>query len=88
MTNTNTTSCCSDHHFTTNGYAAPPATPLSRYFDPDSSVIYPGVMEPPFPIIPEMGDDCYSVDGDEDEGEWVDGMVDSVVKWVVEKVQE
>lgn len=45
-------------------------------------------MEPPLPGIPEMGDDCYSVDGGEDEGEWVDGLVDSVVKWVVEKVQE
>ncbi|RAK89985.1 hypothetical protein BO79DRAFT_244844 [Aspergillus costaricaensis CBS 115574] len=77
-----------DHQFTTNGYVAPPATPLSRYFDPDTSVIYPGVMEPPFPIIPEMSDDCYSVDGDEDEGEWVNEMVDSVVKWVVKKVQE
>lgn len=88
MTNMNTPSYCSDHHFTTNGHVAPPATPLSRYFDPDTSVIYPEVMEPPFPLIPEMEEDCYSVYGDEDEWEWVDGVVDSVVKWVVEKVQE
>ncbi|GKZ66849.1 hypothetical protein AnigIFM50267_000937 [Aspergillus niger] len=74
-----------DYRLTTNSPAYPPATPLSRYFDPDTSVIYPEVMEPPFPSIPEMEEDHYSADGDEDEGEWVNGMVDSVVKWVVEK---
>lgn len=87
MTN-NTTSRCSDYRLTTNSPAYPPATPLSRYFDPDTSVIYPEVMEPPFPSIPEMEEDYYSADGVEDEGEWVNGMVDSVVKWVVEQVQE
>ncbi|OJJ72456.1 hypothetical protein ASPBRDRAFT_54295 [Aspergillus brasiliensis CBS 101740] len=77
-----------DHHpqSTTNNNN-PPATPLSRYFDPETSVVYPEVMEPPFPDIAEMEEDDYSVTGEnEDEGEWVNGVVDSVVKWVVERV--
>ncbi|PYH89001.1 hypothetical protein BO71DRAFT_403435 [Aspergillus ellipticus CBS 707.79] len=56
-----------------------PATPLSKYFNPDTGLLYGCVMEPPSPRVPLL---------QEEEGEegWVDVVVERVVGWVLVRV--
>ncbi|OOF94782.1 hypothetical protein ASPCADRAFT_6460 [Aspergillus carbonarius ITEM 5010] len=70
-------------HSTTHRESDPPETPLTKYFDPNTFLVYKGVLEPPSPVI------GYELNDNEegDEG-WVDRVVDSVVNWMVEYVQD
>ncbi|PWY96387.1 hypothetical protein BO94DRAFT_541212 [Aspergillus sclerotioniger CBS 115572] len=61
-----------------------PETPLTKYFDPDTSIIYKGILEPPSPVVSPVIRDSLE---EENKG-WMDRIVVSLVDWMVEYVRD